>query len=271
MLTKTRWGVVGKPAEPGSDFLAHRRLKRHVMRKRFQIMFGLDDALLARSRESQRGEARCDVAKRLSPSKYPREGFVVILLLCAVQCLIPTFLTATALAEDGAAPHHGRDSVRRAQCGWVVSPDACRSRPEPGVLISMLEPEVASGSGTHRPGIAPASSCGQVLERSITSRTYNLTGDYVPTSHPVTAPDRKTPRYSLLSWPRSSSSAHTKADEVNRRNSIFGCSELTIADARMPATGPGADFRPLLEIHLGAYKLPVFVYAPNPQVNWPRW
>jgi hypothetical protein len=211
------------------------------------------------------------VGNRLCPSKHRREGFLVILLLCAVQCLIPIFLAATSLAEDAAAPHHGPDSVKRAQSGSVVSPDAHRSQPEPAALISMLEPDVASGTSTNRPGIARAPSRGQVLEPSITSRTYNLTGGYLPISHPVTAPDRKTPRYSLLSWPLSSSFAHTEADEVNRRNAIFGSSELTIADARMPANGPGGSFSPLLEIHLGAYKLPVFLYAPNPQANWPRW
>jgi hypothetical protein len=55
------------------------------------------------------------VGNRLFPSKHPREGFLVILLLCAVQCLIPIFLAATALAEDAAAPYHGPDSVKGAQ------------------------------------------------------------------------------------------------------------------------------------------------------------
>jgi hypothetical protein len=41
-------------------------------------------------------------------------------------------------------------------------------------------------------------------------------------------------------------------------------------DLRMPVDGVSAHFRPLLEIHLGAYELPIFLYVPNPQTNWPR-
>jgi hypothetical protein len=197
------------------------------------------------------------VKNRLSPSKHPLKGVLVILFLCAVQCLIPTFLIATALAEDAVAPHHGSDSVKRAQSGRAVSPNAYRSRPEPGVQISRLEPEVAVGTTTNRPRIAPGPSAGQGLEASISSRSYELTSDSVSTSYPATAPDRKTRRYSLLSWPRSSSLAHTEADEVNRRSAIFGSSELTIADTRTPASGPRENFNPLLEIHLVVFKLPV--------------
>jgi hypothetical protein len=83
--------------------------------------------------------------------------------------------------------------------------------------------------------------------------------------------NRRTARYSLLSWPRRSSFAHIEADEVNRRNAIFGSTDLTIADARMPANGIRPLFRPLLEIQLGAYKLPIFLYVPNPQANRPSW
>ena len=204
-----------------------------------------------------------------SPSKHSHEGFLVILLICAVQCLIPTLSTTTALAEDAATPHHGSDSVKRAQSGSVVSPESHRFRPEPVAQISMLEPEVAGGTSTNRPGIDRAPSRGQ--EPSIISRTYELTGDYVPTSHFTTAPDREPPRYTLLSWPRNSSFAHAEAAKVSRREAISGSSELTIADAQMAANGPGRNIRPLLEIHLGAYKLPVFLYAPNPEASWPRW
>jgi hypothetical protein len=205
---------------------------------------------------------------RLSPSKHPREHSLVILVLCAIQCLIPTFLTATALAGDAAAPHHGCHSVKRAQGGSVVSPDGQRPRQKPAVLISMLEPEVAGGTGSNRPTIAPAPSRGQVLKQAITSRSFKHTGDYVPTSA-MTAPDRKPPRYSLLSWPQSSSFAYTEAAEVNRKIALFGSSEVTIPDARMQ-NGPGGNFRPLLEVHLGAYNLPVFLSGPNPEASWPR-
>jgi hypothetical protein len=204
-----------------------------------------------------------------SPSKHPHEGFLVILLICAVQCLIPTFSTATVLAEDAATPHHDSDSVKRAQNGSFVRPEAHRPRPEPAAQISMLEPEVASGTSTNRPKVEPAPS--RVQEPSIISRTYELRGDYVPTSHSTTAPDEKPPRYTLLSWPRNSSFAYAEAAEVSRRKAISGSSALSIADAQMAANGPGGNIRPLLEIHLGVYKLPVFLYAPNPEASWPRW
>ncbi len=178
---------------------------------------------------------------------------------------------AAALAQDAAAPHRGSDSEKRVQGGWVLSYDAYRSQPKPGALIGMLEPQVASGTGTNRPRIAPAPSTGQVREPSFSSRNYELRGDYVLTSHdPVTAWDRKTPRFSLLSCPQSSSCAHTDAGEVNGRNATFGSTEVTLADLRMPMDGASAHFRLLLEVHLGAYKLPIFLYAPNPQTNWPR-
>jgi len=137
----------------------------------------------------------------------------------------------------------------------------------------MLEPEVASGTGTNRPRIAPAPSTRQLREPSISSCTYQLRDDYMFTSHdPVTAQDRRTPRFSILSCPQRSSFAHIDADKVDGRNAIFGSStELTIADLRMPADGISAHFRPLLEIHLGAYKLPIFLDTANPQTNWPRF
>jgi hypothetical protein len=85
------------------------------------------------------------------------------------------------------------------------------------VLVGMLEPEVASATGTNRPSIAPAPSTGQARDPSISSCTYELRSDYVFTSHdPVTAQDRKTPRFSLLSCPQRSSFADTDADKVNR-------------------------------------------------------
>jgi hypothetical protein len=46
---------------------------------------------------------------------------------------------------------------------------------------------------------------------------------------------------------------------------------MTIPDKRTPADGLGTQFRPLLEIHLGAYKLPLFLDAPNAQADWPSW
>ena len=135
----------------------------------------------------------------------------------------------------------------------------------------MLEPKVASGTGTNRPGIAPspARATSQVREPSISSCTNEIRGDYVFTSHdPVTGQDRKTPPF--LSCPQRSSFANTDANKVDGRNEIFGFStKLTSADLRMPADGISEHFRPLLEIRLGAHKLPIFLYAPDPRTNWP--
>src|SRR5260370_34753566 len=122
---------------------------------------------------------------------------------------------AAPLATGAAAPHRGSDSEKRAHGGWVLSHDAYRSQPKQGVLIGMLELEVTSGTATNRPGIAPVPSTGQVREPSFSSRTYELMGYYVLTSHdPATARDRKTPRFSLLSCTQSNSYACADADEV---------------------------------------------------------
>jgi hypothetical protein len=176
---------------------------------------------------------------------------------------------ATALAHGAAAPYRDAASLKGAQIGGFLSHDAYRSQPKPGVLIGMLEPEVAGGTGTNRPGIAPAPSTDQVREPSISSCTYEFRNDYMFTSRDsVTAQDRKTPRFSLLSCPQRSS--FSDADKVNGKNAIFGSTELTIADLRMPANGVSPHFRPLLEIHLGAYELPISLYTPN-QTDWPRY
>jgi hypothetical protein len=78
---------------------------------------------------------------------------------------------------------------------------------------------------------------------------------------------KKTVWYSLLFWPRTSLFTQIEAEGVNRRNAIFGSTDLTIADSLIPANGITPHFRPLLEIQLGAYKLPMFLYVPNPQAN----
>ena len=198
----------------------------------------------------------------------------VVATLCFLMSLASAADSAAApspaaLVEYAAAPHRGADSVKRAKSGWAASHDAYRSQPEPGVLTGTLEPEATSGTGMNRPRIEPASSIGQARETSISSRTYELSGDYVPGSHDaVTAPDRKTPRFILLSWPQRSSFTLTEADEANR-NAIFASNELAITDVRMPVDGIRAHFRPLLEISLGAYKLPISLYVPNSQTNWP--
>jgi hypothetical protein len=135
----------------------------------------------------------------------------------------------------------------------------------------MLDPQFASGTATNRPAIAPAPVTGQVREPSTISRTNELRGDYVLTSRdPVTGRDRNAPPFGLLSCPQSSSCAHTDTGKVNGRNAIVGSTEWSVADLRMPVDGVIGQFRPLLEIHLGAYKLPIFLYSPNPQTNWPR-
>ena len=102
------------------------------------------------------------------------------------------------------------------------------------------------------------------------SRSQPKPGGLIGMLEPQVASDRKTPRFSLLSCLQGSSCLHPDADEVNGRNAIFGSTELTPADLRMPVDGVSAHFRPLLEIHLGAYKLPIFLYAPNLQSNTPR-
>jgi hypothetical protein len=209
------------------------------------------------------------VRKRLSASKHCPAS--VCLLLCvAAQCLIPTLLSATALAEDAAVPQHGSDSVKGAQSGWVVSPVPYRSQPEQGMRISRLEPEVAIGTAAN-PRIVSASFPGREIEPSMSSRTDEVRRNTEPTSpDPVTALQRNTTRYSLLSWPRGGSVVHSETEEVNGGIATFGSGVMTIPDKRTPADGLGTQFRPLLEIHLGAYKL-LFLDAPNAQADWPSW
>jgi hypothetical protein len=83
--------------------------------------------------------------------------------------------------------------------------------------------------------------------------------------------NRKTVRHSLLSWPRTSLFAVIEADEVSRRNAISGSTDLTKADPLMRADEKTEHLRPLLEIPLGVYKLPVFLYVPDRQVDQPSW
>jgi hypothetical protein len=96
-------------------------------------------------------------------------------------------------------------------------------------------------------------------------------GQEVMVAYMSPSANQRTVRYSLLSWARTSLFAQIEADEVNRRNASFGSTELAIADSRMPADVITPHFRPLLEIPLGAYKLPISVYVPNPQANQPSW
>lgn len=83
--------------------------------------------------------------------------------------------------------------------------------------------------------------------------------------------NRKTAPYSLLSSPRMSLFVQIEADQVNRRNAIFGSTTWPIANERMQDDGITPHFRPLLEIPLGANKLPLFLYVPNPQANLLSW
>jgi hypothetical protein len=83
--------------------------------------------------------------------------------------------------------------------------------------------------------------------------------------------NRKTPRYSLVAWPRTSLFAQIESDEINRSNAISGSTTLAISDVRLLADGITPHFSPLLEIQLGAYKLPLFLYVPNPQADQPSW
>jgi hypothetical protein len=175
---------------------------------------------------------------------------------------------AAGLAQHTAAPHRDSGSEKREQSGSVLSYDA---QTRPAVLIGMLEPQFAGGTGTRRPRIAPAPFTGQAPEPSTSSHAYEPGGDFRLSSHdPVTGQDQKTPPFGILSCPQGSQCSPTDTGKVNGGNAISGATDLSVADLRMPVDGVTAHFRPLLEIHLGAHELPIFLYSPDPQNNWPR-
>jgi hypothetical protein len=90
-----------------------------------------------------------------------------------------------------------------------------------------------------------------------------------PRDSPATRYNSLQPAF--LAARRLGSVAHSETDEVNRGVATFGSGVMTIPDQRTPADGLGTQFRPLLEIQLGAYKPPLFLYAPNAQADWPSW
>lgn len=97
----------------------------------------------------------------------------------------------------------------------------------------------------------------------------NQTGDGQEQILPYINP-RKTALYSLLSWqPETIVFADIQADEVNRSTAIFSSDPLTVTNAQTQAETP--HFRPLGEIKIGAYKLPIFLYMPNRQVDQLSW
>jgi hypothetical protein len=212
------------------------------------------------------------VGKWLFPFCHFRESVPLVLLLGVAQSLIPTLLIATARAEGGPSPHHGSGSAKSAQSAWVESGQKFRSQPQRAVLISRLEPEASSGTSPESPKITSRALPGQVIEPLISSRSYDFRGENLPVNpDPVTAWKGNPSRYSLLSWQPGNSVGRSGIEKVNRRDATFGSSAMTITDGRTPGDGLETQFRPLIEIHVGAYKLPIFLDAPNPQADWPRW
>jgi hypothetical protein len=177
-------------------------------------------------------------------------------------------VNATARAEHSSSPHSGSGCVKSAPSGWVESGDTFRSQPQRSVLTSRVEPEPSSGTGPGRLRITSATSPGQI-EPLMGTRTYDSKGDNIPISpDPVTNWKGNATQYSLLSR---SSVGRSEIVKVDRGDAAFGFRAMTITDRRMPAGGLETQFRPLIGVHLGAYKLPIFIDGPNPQTEWPRW
>lgn len=196
-----------------------------------------------------------------------RQCSLLILLVCAVQCVIPYLSAATALAQDKTVTHSG------AFRGSVMAPETRRPQAEPTALISMLEPAVVGGSGANRGIITPGPSHTRVPARSSISRVCKVSPDCVSASNSAAAPDRDPERdtqpYGFPSSRWDTSLRDTEADSADG-GYVLDSGKLGNGPPRMLADGPRDDFKPLINIDLGGYQLPVFLYTPEPQAHWPH-
>jgi len=203
------------------------------------------------------------VANQPSLFERHRQNCLLILLVCAVQCLMPDFSTAVALAEDRAVFDSGAPGRS------VVSPETHRPQPQATALISTLEPKDFGGSSAnHR--ITPAATGSRVPAHPSVSCTDKVTADPLTASNSEAASDRDAQGYGLLTLPQHTSFRDTQADPADGKY-VISSGEFTNGARRRPSNGAGEDFRPLMKIDLGAYQLPVFLYTPDPQADWPHW
>jgi hypothetical protein len=211
---------------------------------------------------TERKNIKQSVAHRPTPFERNRQPCLLILFVCAVQCLIPHFSTAIAMAQDKTVPDSGAPNRS------AVSPETHRPQPQATALISALEPKVFGGSSANR-RIAPVPARSPVHAQLSVSRTYKVTPHLVTASNSAAASDRDVQGYGLLSLPRHTSFRDTQADPADGKY-VISSGEFTNGARRMVPNGAGGDFRPLMKIDLGVYQLPVFLYTSDPQADWPH-
>ena len=234
------------------------------------------EKLLKTSRDTERSVVVCRLGTQISRSNVSRKGMLLTLMFCVAQCATQAFLTAKALAGD-ATPSRADAAPtgiipRAGESFAFASLDDGSSRAEPSLLIGMIDHEASTATGRS----------GTVAVHFIDNNDYESVDFYramdralraivlkrapwLDSSDRLAAFFKRVPRYGFLSWTDLRSFARTPTYQVDGDHTVLHSGTLLEADARMSVDQAKTQFRPLAEIHVGSYYLPIVLSVPDSQ------
>jgi len=238
------------------------------------------EKLWKRSRDTERSAVVCRRGTQISRSTFSRKGLLLALFFCIAHCATQAFLTARAFAEEATPPRVGAEltgiTLMANESFALASLDYRSSQAEPGLgpslLIGMIDHEASTA--TRRSGTVAAHSTDDnghesvdfdtAMDRALRAIVLKRTPS-LDSSDSLAGFFKRMPRYGFLSWTDLRSFARTPTYQVDGDHTVLHSGTLPEADARMSVDQAKTQFRPLAEIRMGSYNLPIVLSVPNSQ------
>jgi hypothetical protein len=175
-------------------------------------------------------------------------GSILILTVCLAQSL----LAGRSYAADPFAPSNLPDSragLKSEESFALSSPGQNPPQAEPTLLIGMIDDRTVGERHYSKPDNSGAADADGATANSSSPNAfedYNL------------ATFRKTPRYGFFSWNDVESFARTSDYDAKNSSTALRAEAVSEEDINTPSQ-PQTHFKPLAEIPIGNYRLPVYL------------